>query len=191
VEVSDEIDLWASYLLCERFGILHDGGKVMIANSSTDFDAYYDGLAGRGPKAKKPRKFLPEPLRSFVDRLATERPEGWREAAAACLDLSIPELAAVSTKAAEVAREAAARDKRVALEIGRVVILGIGPDVNPEDAVRGLPQGPSDPTFVVVCQARRKGGSPRVVWAAYLKAVSFELSPFERAAFERQDSSAH
>lgn len=184
VEVSDEIDLWASYLLCERFGMLHEGGQVMIANSSTDFDAYYDGLAGRAPKAKKPRKFLPEPLRSYVDRLATERPEGWREAAGACLDLSIPELAAISTKFAEVAREAATQSKRVALEFGRIALVGIGQADDPRDAARGLMQGSSDPTIVVLCQAKRKGGSPRVVWAAYLKAVSFELSPFERAALE-------
>ncbi len=184
VEVSDEIDLWASYLLCERFGILHDGGKVMIANSSTDFDAYYDGLAGRGPKMKKPRKFLPEPLGSFVQALSSDRPEGWREAAGACIDLSIPELAAVSTNAAEVAREAATRNKRIPLEFGRLVILGIGPDVNPRDAIRDMPREPSDPTIVVVCQSRRKGGLPRIVWAAYLKPVSFELSSFERAAFD-------
>src|SRR5664280_285296 len=71
VIVSDEIDLWASYLLCERFGPLHDLGHMMIGNASTDFDAYYDGLAGRGPNVERPGKLLEEPVRGFVQRLAT------------------------------------------------------------------------------------------------------------------------
>jgi hypothetical protein len=95
VTVTDELDLWGSYLLNERFGMLAEEGTVSIANSTTDFDAYYDGQMGRGPKRPPPRKFLDEPVRGFVERMATERPPAWRTAAGVCLDLSIPELAAV------------------------------------------------------------------------------------------------
>ena len=65
----------------------------MVGNSITDFDAYYAGVVGDGPKRPKPRKFLEEPVTGFVERMARERPPGWRDAAGVCLDLSIPELA--------------------------------------------------------------------------------------------------
>jgi len=184
VEVMDEIDLWSAYLNCERFGVLHDGGKVMVANSSTDFDAYYDGLAGRGPKAKRPHKFLPEPVKGFVDRLAEEKPHGWREATGACLDLSIPELAAVSAKWEQLARKAATEGKRIALEFGRVVLIGTGSEINPTAAIDDLPRASTNATIAVVCQPGRKGGTPRLAWAGYLKPVTFELSDFERAALQ-------
>jgi hypothetical protein len=184
VEVMDEVDLWSAYLNGERFGVLHDGGKMMVANSSTDFDAYYDGLAGRGPKAKRPHKFLPEPAKGFVDRLADEKPRGWREATAACLDLSIPELAALSAKWESLARQAATEGRRIVLEFGRVALIGTGSEVNPIEAIGELPLASTNATIVVVCQARRKGGTPRLAWAGYLKPVTFELSDFERRALK-------
>jgi hypothetical protein len=76
VTVHDELDLWGCYLMCERFGMLADGAHLKLANSTTDLDAYYDGLMGRGPKRRRPGKFLQEPARTFVDRMATDRPEG-------------------------------------------------------------------------------------------------------------------
>jgi hypothetical protein len=33
-----------------------------VGNSSTDFDAYYAGVLGEGPKRPMPRKFLKDPL---------------------------------------------------------------------------------------------------------------------------------
>src|SRR5207253_8614320 len=35
ITVSDEIDLWGCYLNNERFGMLAESGKVIVANSST------------------------------------------------------------------------------------------------------------------------------------------------------------
>jgi hypothetical protein len=81
---------------------------MILANASTDFDAYFDGLEGRGPKRAPPTKFLPDSIRAFVSRLSESRPPGWREATGVCLDLSIPELAFVDGKMGELAVEAAA-----------------------------------------------------------------------------------
>lgn len=81
---------WGSYLLCERFGSLAGEGHHIVGNSITDFDAYYAGVVGDGPKRPKPRKFLEEPVTGFVERMARERPPGWRDAAGVCLDLSLP-----------------------------------------------------------------------------------------------------
>ena len=105
--------------------MLAESGKVIVANSSTDFDAYYDGLGGRGPKRARPAKFLREPVTSFVERMASERPRGWRDASGVCLDLSVPELAAVTAKATEVTQLASRAGKRVQLEVGRVQLVGL------------------------------------------------------------------
>jgi hypothetical protein len=183
VTVWDEIDLWAAYLLCERFGMLHESGHVLVANSSTDFDAYYDGLAGRGPKAKRPRKFLREPVTSFVARMAADRPPGWLLAAGACLDLSIPELAVVAEKAEEVAQKARASDAIVILDAGRVALLGIPQAVDAPAVVADYPVPSGDPTLVVACRLD-VAGRGEVAWAGYRKPVTFELSPFERAVFD-------
>lgn len=180
VIVGDELDLWSSYLLCERFGILHGGGEVMIGNSITDFDAYYDGLAGRGPKVDRPRKYLPGILRSFVQRMAVERPPGWRDAAGACLDLSLPELAALSHQADVVARAAAEGD---ALwdDRDRLALVGQPFGEDAQATLRAFDPSPADPTIVVVCE-QMPGLGARVAWAGYRKPVSFELSAFEREA---------
>ncbi len=129
VAVYDEIDLWASYLLGDRFEGLHDDGHVMIGNASTDFDDYYDGLAGTAPKREPPRKFLPESVREFVSRLAARRPPGWREATGVCLDLSIPELAFVDGKFRDVA-SAAAGDGVVSLARLEYVHRWVAPDLS-------------------------------------------------------------
>ncbi len=183
VVVWDEIDLWASYLLCERFGPLSEHGKVLVANSSIDFDAYYNGLAGHGPKSKRPAKFLKEPVRSFVARMAEERPVGWRSAAGACLDLSIPELAVIAAKATEVAKEAARDESVVGLDVGRLSLLGIPPAIDARTVVLGYRVPAGDPTLVIACRVTRVGKA-EVAWAGYRKPVTFELSDFERAAFD-------
>jgi hypothetical protein len=185
VVVSDEIDLWASYLLCERFWPLHNGDQVIVANSSTDFDAYYDGLAGCGPVAERPHKFLKSPVREFVERMATERPRGWRAAAGACLDLSIPELGAVSLKAGPLAARAV-KGETVWLDFGRLALVGVPPGIDPTAVVREADLTPADPTIVVACRAAPSTGRTEVAWAGYRKAVTFELSDFERSVLGHQ-----
>jgi hypothetical protein len=183
VVVWDEMDLWASYLMCERFAPLSEHGKIVVANSSTDFDAYYDGLAGHGPRSKRPAKFLKEPVRSFVSRMAEERPAGWRSAAGACLDMSIPELAVVATKATELATEAAHDGSVVGLDAGRLGLLGVPPGHEATTVMSDYPVPAGDPTLVVACRLTT-GGKAEVAWAGYRKPVTFELSAFERAAFD-------
>ena len=181
VDVFDEIDLWSSYLLAERFGALHNSGHVVVGNASTDFDDYYHGLAGLGPERDAPTKFLPDVVRSFVAALAERRPPGWREAAGVCLDLSIPELLYVDTKLAELATDAIGGDA-VGLTAGRVALVGLPQGVNPSIALTSINAG-GDPTFVVGC-GLDPAGEPRIIWAQYRKAVTFELSDFERQVTE-------
>jgi hypothetical protein len=180
VAVSDEIDLWASYLLAERFEGLHDDGHVIVGNASTDFDDYYDGLAGDGPKREPPRKFLPEPVREFVSRLAQRRPSGWRQSTGVCLDLSIPELAFVDAKLGEVAT-AAAGDGVVSLAVSRVLLVGVPRGANPSEVLFLTDSGDEDPTFAIACRLGISG-QPEIAWAEYRKAVTFEPSEFERQA---------
>lgn len=180
VVVQDEIDLWASFLLCERFGMLHDGGHVIVGNSSTDFDAYYDGRSGSGPKREAPKKFLPEVLRAFVSRLAAGRPAGWREATGVCLDLSIPELAFVDVKVRELA-EAATEGSTVSLLAGRLLLVGLPKGVNAAQTLFAADPGSGDPTFAIACRIGRNG-EPEIVAAQYRKQVTFELSEFESRA---------
>jgi hypothetical protein len=188
VMVGDELDLWGSYLLAERFGMLAGDGEVTIANSTTDFDAYYDGLAGRGPRQSAPRKFLEEPVRSFVDRMAQLRPQGWREAAGACLDLSIPELAVVSKLAPEVAREAAGSSAVSWRQIGRIALVALPPGTDAPSAA-DVASEMEDPTFVLyVTLAPKSKRRATVVWAANVRPVSFELSDFEQWAQEQRQA---
>lgn len=181
ISVTDEIDLWASYLLCERFMGLQVGGRMIIGNASTDFDAYYDGLAGRGPKQEAPTKFLPESVRAFVSRLAGTRPPGWREATGVCLDLSIPELAFVDAKLREVASEADVAGP-VSLVAGRVLLLGLARRVNASEGLMLYDAGKADPTFAIACRLGN-AGEPEIAWAQYRKPFTFELSDFEEQAF--------
>jgi hypothetical protein len=182
ITVTDEIDLWGSYLFCERFTGLQGGGRMIIGNASTDFDAYYDSLAGRGPKREPPRRFLPDSVRVFVSRLADTRPPGWREATGVCLDLSIPELAFVDTKLREVATEAALAGP-VSLVAGRVLLLGLPRRMNASEALMLYDPGEGDPTFAVACRLGI-AGEPEIAWAQYRKAFTFDLSDFEEQAFE-------
>jgi hypothetical protein len=155
---------------------------MIIGNASTDFDAYYDGLAGRGPKREAPRKFIPDSVRDFISRLAATRPPRWREATGVCLDLSIPELAFVDVKLAELAMEAA-RTGPVSLVAGRVLLLGLPRPVNASEALMFHDPGEGDPTFAVACRLA-KAGEPAIAWAQYRKPFTFDLSDFEEQAFE-------
>ncbi len=178
---SDEIDLWGAYLLGERFGGLAGDGHMILGNSSTDFDAYYDGLASRGPAVDPRKKFLPDAIRAFVNHLAGARPPGWREAAGVCLDLSIPELALVDVKMRELAREAASGDP-VALCVGRVLLVGVQRGTNPSVALTLFDAGEADPVLAIACRLGRSG-EPEIAWAQYRKVVTFDLSGFEERAF--------
>lgn len=181
ITVTDEIDLWASYLLCERITGLHGGGRMIIGNASTDFDAYYDGLAGRGPKREPPRKFLPDSVRAFVSRLASTRPPGWRggdRRMSRSLDSGV---AFVDTKLREVASEAAIAGP-VSLVAGRILLLGLARRVNASEGLMLYNSGDGDPTFAVACRLGNAGG-PEIAWAQYRKPFTFELSDFEEQAF--------
>jgi hypothetical protein len=182
VKAVDEIDLWASYLYGERFGMLEDADMFVIANSTTDFDAYYDGLMGNGPKRPRPTKFLEQPVKAFIDRMAAERPHEWREAAGVCLDLSIPELAFVCGQAAEATRRATREAAPVGIQLGRTVLVGMPPDMELSAAGQQIELEEIDATLIVYVR-QAKGRRAEIVWAEYAKPVTFELSEWEKAVF--------
>jgi hypothetical protein len=186
--VVDEIDLWGSYLLSERFGMLAEGGQTIVGNSSTDFDGYYDGLLGHGPKRKPPGKFLREPVKAFVERMASVRRRGWRQAAGACLDLSIPELGFVCGKAQEIALRATAEGQPLFLELGRVALVGVPRTADVATVVREFHAYGPDPTLLIYC-AEATPKRVEIVWAKYAKPVTFELSDFEKAVFDAPETS--
>jgi hypothetical protein len=183
VTALDEIDLWGSYLLSERFGRLAEGGHYILGNSSTDFDAFYAGEVGDGPRRSRPKKFLDEPITSFVERMATERPPGWLQAAGVCLDLSLAELAVACFDARRLWREANRTGTPAVVEVGRLRLIGLPRGVEPAEV--GADVYISDePTFnLFVRGSKAKRGE--VAWAEQLKPVTFELSDFERATTAR------
>jgi hypothetical protein len=179
VTVIDELDLWGSYLLAERFGSLASGGTYTVGNAATDFDAYYAGVVGAGPTRPLPRKFLEEPAKGFVDRMARDRPIGWREAAGVILDLSLPELAFVCFTSRDAWREANATRSAVLFEAGRVRLIGVPRDSPVNDVIAETEVIESDVTFhIYVRGAKAKRGE--VAWAKQLKPVTFELSEYEK-----------
>jgi hypothetical protein len=181
VIVSDELDLWGTYLMAARLPPLGEGGRHHLGNSSTDFDAYYDGLMDRGPKRDAPSKLLKEPARSFVARMATERPPEWRKAAGVALDLSIPELAFVCVNSKIAGRMATARNQFVELDFGRGVLIGVPAQADQETVLEYAGEVRSDASFFVYAkESGSKHGS--IVWANYGATMSFELSEFERLA---------
>jgi len=182
VMASDELDLWGAYLLGERFPPLPEGGIHQAGNSTTDFDAYYEGLQGRGPKRRPPEKFLKEPARAFVKRLATERPPGWRRACGVVLDLSLPELAFACHLAKKAGQDATAGGTDVAFSFGRGVLVGIPRGIADRAAIESAPSLEHDASFVIF--AKETGGRHgSLVWAQYGETISLELSDFEKAAF--------
>jgi hypothetical protein len=183
ITVIDELDLWASYLLCERFAALAgDQGHQIVGNSSTDFDAYYAGVTGEGPKQPRPRKFLEEPVRGFVERMAIERPDEWRDAAGACLDLSVPELAFVIGEARPAWKRANAARTPDITDCGRVRLIGVPRGATLLDVLAESESQESEATFhIYVRGSKAKRGE--IAWAKRVKAVTFELSDFESATF--------
>ncbi len=183
VTVMDELDLWASYLLCERFGSLAREGHQMVGNSSTDFDAYYAGVTGDGPKRPRPRKFLEEPITDFVERMARERPPGWRDAAGACLDLSVPELAFVVGESRRTWKRANASKAPDITDRGRVRLIGVPRGHDLTRVIAETEQLESETTFhIYVRGSKAKRGE--VAWAKGVKPVTFELSDFEKKTLQ-------
>ncbi|MGN6869281.1 MAG: hypothetical protein ACTHMY_12845 [Solirubrobacteraceae bacterium] len=181
ITVTDELDLWSSYLLCERFGSLGDAGHYIVGNASTDFDDYYAGVLGEGSKAPKPGKFLEEPLRTFVDRMARERPPRWLEAAGVCLDLSIPEQAFVCARTRALCREADKTGDTVIMELGRVRLVALPRGASLTAVMAATDQDETDTTFdIYVRGSKAKRGE--IAWARQVKPVTFDLSEYERAA---------
>ena len=119
--------------------------------------------------------------------MAVERPRGWRHASGACLELSIPELAMVSSEATQVARFATGMGECVKHEIGRVAVIGL-PHPNLASSMRGDAEPSSNATLVIYCHEDAPE-RPKIVWARYAKPVTFELSDFERAAFNASEVS--
>jgi hypothetical protein len=175
--VGDEIDLWASYLLCDRFRGLADGGHHMVGNASTDFDAYYNGLLGNGPPSPKPAKMLAEPLRSFVERMAVERPAGWLEAAGTCLDLSIVELAYVNARAKVIAEAAQSEGDVVIEEAGRVRLIGMPRGRSIEDTMAESDGLAGDAIFHIYVRASLRRVATE--WAKTIGRVTHEPSDQE------------
>jgi hypothetical protein len=183
VAVTDELDLWGSYLFSERFGRLADGGHYIVGNSITDFDAYYNGLLGHGPRASKPRKMLEEPARSFVERMANERPSGWRSAAGTCLDLSIPEMAYLCGRASSVRDKAQAEQSWGFEEAGRVRLAGVPSGDRLEQVISESEGISGDATFHIYLKAG-DDASPQIVAAKTVRPVTFELSDYERRCMQ-------
>jgi hypothetical protein len=182
VTVMDELDLWGSYLLCERFGSLAGEGHHIVGNSITDFDAYYAGVVGDGPKRPKPRKFLEEPITGFVERMARERPPGWRDAAGVCLDLSLPELAFVVREARRMWKRANESKAPDITDCGRVRLIGVPRGHHLAEVIAATEQLESETTFhIYVRGSKAKRGE--IAWAKCVKPITFELSDFEEAAF--------
>jgi hypothetical protein len=98
VIASDELDVFNAFLLGEDFVSPLEGGEVgriVVGGSTVDFDDYYMGEIGKGPRARRPQKFSIPVIRKFVERLSNERPDGWLEAAGVCLELTPAQLAAI------------------------------------------------------------------------------------------------
>lgn len=189
ITAQDEIDLWGAYLLGERFGALADAGHYLLGNSSTDFDAYYDGLAGNGPPRDRPRKFLEEPVSAFVDRMARERPAGWLRAAGVCLDLSLPELAFVCQSTRDAWRHANQTGQHVTAAAGRVLLIGVPRGASVAEVRERLDSNREGATFCIYVGGS-KARRGQVLWAEQIKPVTFELSDYERAVYEQAQSVA-
>ncbi len=189
VVVHDELDLWGCYLLAARFPPLTDGGMHHVGNSTTDFDTYYDGVQGRGPKRHKPRKFLKEPVKAFIERMASERATGWREAAGVCLDLSVPELGFVCLRALDAARVATRSGALAGFDFGRGLLVGVPRGADTSAVLEHAKQDTADKSFYVyVRQVSAKRAE--VVWASYGKEVTFDLSDLEKSVFNAPGASA-
>lgn len=164
VHAVDEIDLFASYLLREQFEQLRDSpsAHVQLTGSSTDFDDYYLGEYGHGPRRSRPEMFSIPLVRRFVSRVSQDRPPGWLSAAGVCLDLSLKELAAADVLIRRLARHVKPGEvlwKR--LDSCLFIVLGAG--VKWATAWDQLPEDTDGIARVLFADIKK--GKPRLVWA--------------------------
>lgn len=184
IVAQDELDLWGAYLFGARFPPLDDDGTHFVGNSTTDFDAYYDGLQGRAPKQPKPRKYTHQPIEGFIERMARERPDGWIEAAAACLEPSIPEMAFICAKSGEIARLADDERDYVEIPFSRGVVIGVPRTTRDIKVVEHAQRRDVSTAnfYIYVRQAGRNKGE--IVWATPGDSIDLELSDFEKTTME-------
>jgi hypothetical protein len=179
----DEIDIWSSYLLGERFGNLADDGMMQVGTSTTDFDDYYAGLAGTGPKTAKPEKLLPPTCaKRFVEKMARDRPRGWLSASGVLLDLSLPELAALDIKGQQLCKRANVTRSVCTLTCGRFRLLALPRGGKLRNAA-SEGRTPTEATFNIYLRGTA-GKHMEILWAETLKPVTFELSAFEKEILE-------
>jgi hypothetical protein len=115
--------------------------------------------------------------------MASERPSRWRDAAGACLDLSIPEIAFVVSNARHAWKRANTSKSLDVTERGRVRLIGIPRGHDLTEAIAETEQLQSETTFhIYVRGSKAKRGE--IAWAKAVKPITFELSGFEKEAFQ-------
>lgn len=164
----DELDLFGSYLFGERMARVFEDEEIImqVISSSTDFDDYYMGLTGGGPKKRKPELFTIPLVREFLTRMTDEQPAGWLEASFACLDLSLQDLAFVDVTAPRTL-EGLPRDEYDIRGYGKCLLIGLGEDLNWQVAsehARSI-----DPSAERVIFVQRSDSDTKIVWAVRLK----------------------
>jgi hypothetical protein len=161
---SDELDVFNAFLLGEDYLTPLEEGRVsciIVHGSTVDFDDYYIGEIGKGPKARKPRKFSIPIIEKFVKRLSIERQKGWLEAAGVCLELTLAQLAAVDVFSRKAFQGLPKKDFRTGEWYGCVVVA-LGSSTTWEDAKAAV--HPSSDARKIIFLDRRKG-RVAVTWA--------------------------
>jgi hypothetical protein len=164
VIASDELDVFNAFLLSEDFVTpLEEGevGRIVVGGSTVDFDDYYMGEIGKGPKARKPRKFSIPLIQKFVGRLSNERPTGWLEAAGVCLELTPAQLAAIDVFSRRAFQGLPKNEWRTG-ESFRCAVVALGSNIGWEEARIAL--SPSSDVRKLIFLDRRKG-RVAVTWA--------------------------
>jgi hypothetical protein len=163
VFADDELDIFSTFLLRDRLtDLLEEESVVSLGNASTDFDNFYLGELGSGPRSQRPRMFHTRASRSFCERLAQRRPNGWIDAGSAVLFLTLRELAFVDARLA-VMVGGARRGEAVWQKMDKCCLVGLGDGLVWEDAYRDLPEAAASSRFVVFGEKGPRG--PRIAWA--------------------------
>jgi hypothetical protein len=154
----DEADVFGAFLL--RASYANADGIIQIGSHSTDFDAYYMGQDAPNSPVEKPEMFSTPFVDEFLDRLVSNRPSGWIEAADVVLTLSLEQLALVDHAGPLLAKAAAAKNEVVSHQEFRVTVLGI-PRAASLKAVTQVTQS-SGPRVIV---ALGRSGDAEIAWA--------------------------
>jgi hypothetical protein len=175
VHAVDEVDLFASYLLREQFEQLRDNpsAHIQLTGSTTDFDDYYLGEYGHGPRKPRPRMFSIPLVSRFVKRVSKERPPGWLSAAGTCLDLSLEELAAADVLIRRLSRHVKTGEV-LWQHFGTCLFIVLGAGVKWATAWEQLPDRKEGAARVLFADVKK--GKPRLVWA--LEPDVATLGPF-------------